>query len=87
MGNGQPRGAGSVSQGAGFVERRAVTGCDECCGYSRGLSMDAAFDRLRRYARSHNARLSEVARKVIETDLAAEVLCTSAVADRVVDQR
>ncbi len=49
--------------------------------------MDAAFDRLRRYARSHNARLSEVARKVIETDLAAEVLCTSAVGDRVVDQR
>jgi GAF domain-containing protein len=52
-----------------------------------GLSMDAAFDRLRRYARTHNARLSEVARKVVETELAAEVLGAPAVGDRVVDQR
>jgi hypothetical protein len=35
------------------------------------LSMSAAFDRLRRYARTHQARLSEVAREVVETDLAA----------------
>ena len=34
------------------------------------LTMDAAFDRLRRYARNHNLRLSEVARQVVETDLA-----------------
>lgn len=32
-----------------------------------GLSMAEAFDRLRGYARTHNARLSEVARQVIET--------------------
>ena len=38
------------------------------------LSMDAAFDRLRSYARRHNLRLSEVARRVVETDLAADVL-------------
>jgi transcriptional regulator with GAF, ATPase, and Fis domain len=38
------------------------------------LSMDAAFDRLRRFARHHNLRLSEVARQVVLTDLAAEVL-------------
>ena len=37
--------------------------------------MDAAFDRLRRYARSHNLRLSEVARQVVERDLdTADVL-------------
>jgi GAF domain-containing protein len=52
-----------------------------------GLSMAAAFDRLRRYARTHNARLSEVARQVVETDLAVEVLGAPAVGDRLVDQR
>jgi GAF domain-containing protein len=51
------------------------------------LSMDEAFDRLRRYARNHNARLSEVARKVIETDLAADVLDAPAVRSRSADQR
>jgi len=38
------------------------------------LSMHAAFDRLRGYARDHNLRLTEVARQIVETDLAAEVL-------------
>jgi ANTAR domain/GAF domain len=42
------------------------------------LSMDAAFDRLRRYARQHNLRLSEVARQVVLTDLAADVLAAPA---------
>lgn len=51
------------------------------------LTMDAAFDRLRRYARTHNARLSEVARKVVETDLAADVLGAPAVGDRLANQR
>jgi hypothetical protein len=36
--------------------------------------MHAAFDRLRGYARAHNLRLTEVARQIVETDLAAEVL-------------
>jgi hypothetical protein len=36
--------------------------------------MQAAFDRLRRYARGHNLRLTEVARQLVETDLAADVL-------------
>jgi GAF domain-containing protein len=36
-----------------------------------GLGMDVAFDRLRHYARTHNVGLSEVAREVVETDLAA----------------
>lgn len=36
------------------------------------LGMDEAFDRMRRYARDHNLRLSEVAREIVETDLAAE---------------
>lgn len=40
------------------------------------LSMDGAFDRLRGYARSRNLRLSEVARQVVETDLADDVLGT-----------
>ena len=34
------------------------------------LSMDAAFDRLRRYSRHHNRRLSSVAREVVLTGLA-----------------
>jgi hypothetical protein len=42
------------------------------------LSMDAAFDRLRRYARNHNLRLSDVARQVIETDIADDVVATPA---------
>jgi GAF domain-containing protein len=51
------------------------------------LTMAAAFDRLRRYARTHNARLSEVARKVVETDLAADVLNAPAVHSQAADQR
>jgi hypothetical protein len=39
-----------------------------------GLDMDAAFDRLRRYSRTRGARLSEVARQVVESRLASEVL-------------
>jgi GAF domain-containing protein len=39
------------------------------------MSMDAAFDQLRRYAREHNLRLSEIAREIVDTDLvAADVL-------------
>jgi GAF domain-containing protein len=51
------------------------------------LTMAAAFDRLRRYARNHNARLSEVARKVVETDLAADVLNAPTVHSQAADQR
>ena len=51
------------------------------------LTMAAAFDRLRRYARNHNARLSEVARKVVETDLATDVLDAPAVRSRSANQR
>ena len=39
-----------------------------------GLSMPGAFDRLRTYSRERNLRLSEVARQVVQTDLAADVL-------------
>jgi len=41
------------------------------------LSMDAAFDRLRRYARHNNLRLSDVARRVVDTDLATNVLAAA----------
>jgi len=51
------------------------------------LTMAAAFDRLRSYARNHNARLSEVARKVVETDFAADVLDAPAVGSQATDQR
>jgi ANTAR domain-containing protein len=51
------------------------------------LSMNAAFDRLRSYARNRNERLSDVARRVVETDLAAEVLGPPAVGDPATDQR
>jgi GAF domain-containing protein len=40
------------------------------------LSMNSAFDRLRSYARNHNLRLSEVARQVVETDIADDVVAT-----------
>jgi len=51
------------------------------------LTMAAAFDRLRRYARTHNTRLSEVARQVIETDLAADILDAPAARIPAADQR
>jgi len=35
--------------------------------------MNPAFDRLRRYVRNPNALPSEVARQVVETDLATDV--------------
>jgi GAF domain-containing protein len=38
------------------------------------LTMDAAFDRLRRYARHNGLRLSDVARRIVDTDLATNVL-------------
>jgi hypothetical protein len=44
--------------------------------------MHVAFDRLRRYARSHNLRLTEVARQIVEADLAADVLTAPAAATR-----
>ncbi len=46
------------------------------------LTMHVAFDRLRHYARSHNLRLTEVARQIVETDLAADVLGPSTAARR-----
>ena len=42
--------------------------------HSGNLDMDAAFDQLRRYARDRGLRLSDVARQVVVTDLAADVL-------------
>ncbi len=36
--------------------------------------MDAAFDRLRRYARNQNQRLSEVARQVVTGELDLDVV-------------
>ncbi len=38
------------------------------------IDMDAAFDRLRRYSRDHNLKLSDVGRQIIEADLATAVL-------------
>lgn len=49
------------------------------------LTMDAAFDRLRRYARTHHTRLSEVARQVVESGLATNVLSVPAGTDRAPD--
>ncbi|MDQ2788874.1 MAG: GAF and ANTAR domain-containing protein [Actinomycetota bacterium] len=43
------------------------------------LTMTASFDLLRRYARSRNALLSEVARQVVKNDLATDVLAAPAV--------
>jgi len=51
------------------------------------LSMAAAFDRLRHYARTHHARLSEVARQVVETDLAVDVRTAPVVGSCAANQR
>ncbi|MGB7797234.1 MAG: ANTAR domain-containing protein [Pseudonocardiaceae bacterium] len=51
------------------------------------LTMAAAFDRLRSYARTHNTRLSEVARQVVETDIAADILDGPTVRSQTADQR
>lgn len=45
---------------------------------SLGLSMDAAFDLLRRYSRSNNRRLAEVARRIVDSKLDLNVLSSSA---------
>lgn len=42
-----------------------------------GLDMDASFERLRRYARNHNRRLSEIAHEIVDTDLAADDVLTA----------
>jgi GAF domain-containing protein len=42
------------------------------------LSMNDAFDRMRGYARDRNLRLAQVAREIVETDLAAVVLAAHA---------
>ncbi len=42
------------------------------------LGMDAAFNRLRSYARNHNLRLTEVAREVVDTERAPDVLAVRA---------
>jgi transcriptional regulator with GAF, ATPase, and Fis domain len=41
-----------------------------------GLSVDAAFDRLRRYSRHRNQRLSEVARRIVDGDLDPDAFTT-----------
>jgi GAF domain-containing protein len=46
-----------IEQAKGVIAERA------------GLPMDVAFDRLRRYARSSNQKLSDVARRLVERDL------------------
>jgi hypothetical protein len=39
--------------------------------------MDAAFDRLRRYSRHHNQRLSQVARRLVDGDLDPDTLTST----------
>jgi hypothetical protein len=51
------------------------------------MSMNVAFDRLRCYARNRNALLSEVARQVVGTDLAADVLGVATAHSKAADQR
>lgn len=40
----------------------------------QGIPMDAAFDRLRRYCRSHNLRLSDISRQIVDGRLGPAVL-------------
>ena len=50
------------------------------------LNMEAAFDRLRHHARHHNLRLSDVARQVVGTDLATQILAERQASKRTVAQ-
>jgi transcriptional regulator with GAF, ATPase, and Fis domain len=51
------------------------------------LTMDASFDALRRYARDHNQRLTDVARKLVSRELPASEVLAHAVARAVVAKR
>ena len=51
-----------IEQAKGVVAERA------------GLAMDAAFERLRRYARSNNRKISDVARGLVERELDADLV-------------
>jgi transcriptional regulator with GAF, ATPase, and Fis domain len=46
-----------------------------------GLTMDAAFDQLRRYARAHNLRLADVARQLATSTLNPAAITTPTPAD------
>jgi transcriptional regulator with GAF, ATPase, and Fis domain len=47
-----------------------------------GVGMDAAFDRLRRYSRTHNLRLAEVARQLATSQLDPAAITTTTPASR-----
>lgn len=47
-----------------------------------GLDMQAAFERLRRYARAHNQRLSDVAARVVHETLSADAVLEALGRDR-----
>ncbi|HEX5586877.1 MAG TPA: ANTAR domain-containing protein, partial [Acidimicrobiia bacterium] len=53
-----------IEQAKGVVAERA------------GVSVDAAFQRIRRYSRDHNRRLTDVARNVVDGSLRADALMT-----------
>ncbi len=54
-----------IEQAKGVIAERA------------GLPMDVAFDRLRRYARASNQKLSDVARRLVERDLDPDLVLTA----------
>ena len=47
-----------------------------------GLSMDAAFDRLRSYSRNHNVRLADVARQLATSELDPATITPAATSSR-----
>jgi hypothetical protein len=57
-----------------FTTRIALEQAKGVVAEATGIDMDGAFTLLRRYARHHNILLSEVARRVIDRDLAVETL-------------
>ncbi|WP_139979429.1 GAF and ANTAR domain-containing protein [Nocardioides litoris] len=57
-----------------LTSRIALEQAKGVMAHAGGLSMEDAFDALRRYARDHGRRLTEVARAVVARDLPADVL-------------
>jgi hypothetical protein len=73
----RPAGVGEQSVCAAVMPHLLQSGAKGVVAERAGLPMDVAFDRLRRYARNSNQKLSEVARRLVERDLDPDLVLTA----------